>query len=162
MDSLDDIFELPQKKIEPQKEDPEIKKYVDDLMLKSLTDAETESDIVTPKNIEKKPRKKHNIAPEKLEIMKANLKKGRDAIKAKRDERLKGELKQQVVKEVKDELKKKIESEMIKVEKKVKVESEPSPQVVKKVESVPQVIKKVEVVPVKPYIIKSTIKLPIW
>jgi hypothetical protein len=163
MDSLDDIFEKPVGK-ELVKEDPDIKKYVDDQMVKSLLDAETESDVKV-----KKPRKKHNIPPEKLEIMKANLKKGREAIKAKRDERLKGELKEQVKKEVKKEVIKEIIDthqknkeatikEPVKSEVKQEIKTESKPIIAKA--NVPIITKAVE--PVKPYIIKSTFKTPIW
>jgi hypothetical protein len=164
MDSLDDIFEKPVGK-ELVKEDPDIKQYVDDKMVKSLLDAETESDV----KVEKKPRKKHNIPPEKLEIMKANLKKGREAIKAKRDERLKGELKEQVKKEVKKEVIKEIIDthqknkeatikEPVKSEVKQEIKTESKPIITKA--NVPIITKAVE--PVKPYIIKSTFKTPIW
>ena len=158
MEKLDDIFEIPEKNnkiLQPQKEDPEIKKYVDNLMNESVLDAETESDIV-PKNVEKKPRKKHNIPPEKLEIMRANLKKGRDAIKAKKEARLRGEIKEQVIKEMK-------QSEELK-----KPETVKKPEVVKQQETVkkPEVVinKKLPEQPVvvKPYVVKSLFKTPIW
>jgi hypothetical protein len=158
MESLDDIFEMPSKKLVPQKEDPEVKKYIDDLTkdnYKSVVDTETETDINTPKSIEKKQRKKHNIPPEKLEIMKANLKKGRDAIKAKKEARLRGEIKEQIIKEMKDNQPKK---EIVKEEPKV-VKEEPKEHkvnIVKKIEpSLPPPV-------VKPYVIKSLFKTPIW
>jgi len=163
MESLDDIFEIPVKK-ELVKEDPDIKEYVDDLMVKSLLDAETESDVKV-----KKPRKKHNIAPEKLEIMKANLKKGREAIKAKRDERLKGELKEQVKKEVKKEVIKEIidnhqKAKEATIKEPVKeVKSEVKQEI--KTESKPIITKAnvpIKIEPVKPYVIKSLFKTPIW
>jgi hypothetical protein len=153
MESLDDIFEMPSKKLVPQKEDPQVKKYIDDLTkdnYKSVVDTETETDINTAKSIEKKERKKHNIPPEKLEIMRANLKKGRDAIKAKKEARLKGEIKEQIIKEMKDNQPKK---EIVNVKEEPK---EHKVNIVKKIEpSLPPPI-------VKPYIIKSTFKTPIW
>lgn len=148
MNSLDDIFEIPEKKDLNKVNNEDIN-----------IDAETESQVINDKaSYEKKPRKKHNIPPEKLEIMRANLKKGRDAIKAKKEARLKSEIKEQVIKEmavaVSDKPKVEIKKEII-IEKPKAVISE-KPKVAVTVEQPkPQVV-------IKPYIVKSTFKKPIW
>lgn len=151
MNSLDDIFEMPEKKDLNKVNNEDINPHID---------AETESQVINDKPTEeKKPRKKHNIPPEKLEIMRANLKKGREAIKAKKEARLKSEIKEQVIKEmavaVSDKPKVEIKKEITIEKPKVAVSIE-KPKVVVSVEPLkPQVV-------VKPYIVKSTFKKPIW
>jgi ribosomal protein L16 Arg81 hydroxylase len=152
-DIIDEIFEIPNYKV--QKEDPEIKAYIKKLEKESkLTDAEIEPDL---KHM-KKERKKHNIPPEKLEIMKANLKKGRETIKARKEAKLKETLKEEVIKEmkIKEEIKKELKIEKPKIEK-VLIEKQ---QVQQPVKQIPMAV--VPIVQEKPLIIKTLYKKSLW
>jgi len=155
-DIIDDIFDIPQYKV--QKEDPEIKAYIKKLEKESkLTDTEIESDMKPPNKVSKE-RKKHNIPPEKLEIMRANLKKGRDTIKARKEAKLKETLKEEVIKEmkIKEEIKKELNIEEPKKEK-VLLEK---PQVQQPMKQTPMAV--VPIVQEKPLIIKTLYKKSLW
>lgn len=149
---MDDIFEIPQYKV--QKEDPEIKAYIKNLEKESkLIDTEIESDIKP-----KKERKKHDIPPEKLEKMRANLKKGRETIKARKEAKLKETLKEQVIKEMK--IKEEIKKEMNIEQPKKEVVLIEQPKVLK-----PMTQPQMAVVPIlqeKPLVIKTLYKKSLW